>query len=407
MKEKIANVLKTILRVCIRIVVAIALIAFLVVPFLSNKIDHSIAQRIWYPAVSIYSIFAIIGCFNNEKQTFQDKLLDFVGKLGSILIIPVVVSIFVFNYYEINHIWLWVIFVMVLVFIPGALVMFLKFEIKHNNRTKEEIGIAAKNIIKYTFLFLLYDFTYMAIFNNWLFLTYIFGILSVAIILVGLARTFISGNKSLQFMLYIDLIIGVGLSIYLIYIIPDKFANLQTIVTTIVAAIYGGLLTLVGVAWTIKQNNEDKREEERKKHVPYLILTLRRKEDKNDYVNGGFLNVQTDNAVGEFEHYFSDFIVKNISKSIIILESIVIESKKFCFERKEILAPNQIVGIRINRADPEEKEQTKYYSDSRQLNSIKLIVCDCLENRYEIVCGLEVYIGSTYTIKEISLPKLM
>lgn len=394
MKEKIANVLKTILRVCIRIVVAIALIAFLVVPFLSNKIDHSIAQWIWYPAVSIYFVFAIIGCFNNKKQTFQDKLLDFIGKMGSILIIPVVVSIFVFNYYEINHIWLWVIFAMVLVFIPGALIAFLNFEIKYNNRTKEEIGIAAKNIIKYTFLFLLYDLTYMAIFNNWLLLTYTFGILSVSIILVGLARTFISGNKSLQFMLYIDLIIGVGLSIYLIYTIPDKFTNLQTIVTTIVAAIYGGLLTLVGVAWTIKDSNTkraedlqrieyERKEEERKKHIPYLSKVV--DTEVSNYLKvyrfeGEMFTVSIE-ELKDNKHYsvnIKNFIVKNLSSSIVIMRGININNKYHQFSAETMLEKNGCVSI--------EFVINSWSKCSDAISTIELCVADLLGNQYLLPC---------------------
>ena len=57
-----------------------------------------------------------------------------------------------------------------------------------------------------------------------------------------------------------DFVLGVGLSIYLIYIIPNE--GLQNIIIPIVSAVYGGLLTLVGVAWTIKKSDSDRKQEE-------------------------------------------------------------------------------------------------------------------------------------------------
>ena len=35
--------------------------------------------------------------------------------------------------------------------------------------------------------------------------------------------------------------------------------SLREIITTIVSAVYGGLLTLVGVAWTIRKGDDDRR----------------------------------------------------------------------------------------------------------------------------------------------------
>ena len=283
---------------------------------------------------------------------------------------------------------------MVLVFIPGSLIAFLNFEIKYNNRTKEEIGIAAKNIIKYTFLFFLYDLTYMAIFNNWLLLIYIFGILSVAIILVGLARTFISGNKSLQFMLYIDLIIGVGLTIYLIYIIPDKFTNLQTIVTTIVAAIYGGLLTLVGVAWTIKDSNTkraedlqrieyERKEEERKKHIPYLSKVV--DTEVSNYLEvsrfEGEMFAVSIEELKDNKHYsvnIENFIVKNLSSSIVIMRGININNKYHQFSAETMLEKNGCVSI--------EFVINSWSKCSDAISTIELCVADLLGNQYLLPC---------------------
>lgn len=48
-----------------------------------------------------------------------------------------------------------------------------------------------------------------------------------------------------------NFLIGIGLSIYLIYIIPNN--DVRTITIPIVAAVYGGFITLIGVAWTIKK----------------------------------------------------------------------------------------------------------------------------------------------------------
>ena len=50
------------------------------------------------------------------------------------------------------------------------------------------------------------------------------------------------------------------MTVYLIYLIPEK--ELQAIILTIVAALYGGLITLVGVAWTIKKSDKDRKADE-------------------------------------------------------------------------------------------------------------------------------------------------
>lgn len=65
--------------------------------------------------------------------------------------------------------------------------------------------------------------------------------------------------------------IGIALTIYLIYITPTV-NNLQSIVTTIIAAIYGGLLTLVGVAWTIRKQDEIRRDDEKKRFKPHFNI---------------------------------------------------------------------------------------------------------------------------------------
>lgn len=64
------------------------------------------------------------------------------------------------------------------------------------------------------------------------------------------------------------------MSVYLIYVIPDE--KLRNVVIAIVAALYGGILTLVGVSWTIRHSDKERKNEEKQKAKPiftYNILT--------------------------------------------------------------------------------------------------------------------------------------
>lgn len=164
--------------------------------------------------------------------------------------------------------WHWFWFGFFVVYIPLAFFYMYFWSGKRVKPNEEQKKTAALNLCKYILLFWFYDLLYMAIFNQWLVLEYIFGIIAVIIIFSNLIKAFLSGIKSFKWILPFDLLCGVGLSVYLIYRMPNE--TLQTIVLTVVAALYGGLLTLVGVAWTIKseaknrQDDFDKREQERK-----------------------------------------------------------------------------------------------------------------------------------------------
>ena len=118
----------------------------------------------------------------------------------------------------------------------------------------------------------LYDLLFMAIFNQWCALIYVFGLLSIVIIFANLIGVFLSENKLLNKMISFDLILGIGLSVYLIYILPNE--QLKTIVTAVVAALYGGILTLVGVAWTIRHSDKERKEEEKKKAKPIFTFNM-------------------------------------------------------------------------------------------------------------------------------------
>ena len=114
------------------------------------------------------------------------------------------------------------------------------------------------------------DLFYMSCFINNLICKYIFGGIVMLIIFINLATEFtFPKNKRNAFEKYAmlqDFLVGIGLTIYLIYIIPNL--TIQEIVIPIIAAVYGGLITLVGVSLTIKKSDKDRKEDETKKARP-------------------------------------------------------------------------------------------------------------------------------------------
>lgn len=172
--------------------------------------------------------------------------------------------------------WQWVIFALLLVAIPFALGYFAVWIKRKNNPTEAQNKILSMNIARYVLFYWLCDLFYMSFIINNLACRYVFGGLIMIIIFYNIASVFVNqsatnGNSLVKIGIIQDLIVGVGISVYLIYLIPN--ATLQQIVIAIVASLYGGLFTLVGVAWTIRKGDADRKSDLER-------ITLERKEDE-------------------------------------------------------------------------------------------------------------------------------
>lgn len=175
--------------------------------------------------------------------------------------------------------WCWTIFTWIAVFVPIGLVNFQSYAESKTQYTEEQKKIASSRIGLAMLWFWYLDIVFMAIFNKWMIATYILAGIALFKILFNAGYSFLETKKRDKFFLQsilIDFIVGVALSIYLIFIIEDD--SLKTIVTSVVAAVYGGLLTLIGVAWTIRFTYESKKEDEDKRCIPLFSFNMVRKE---------------------------------------------------------------------------------------------------------------------------------
>ena len=165
----------------------------------------------------------------------------------------------------------WISFTLIAILIPIGLLSFKIWGEKHFDRTDEQKNNAIISFFKYWMFYWLCDLFYMACFLDNIVCKFVFGCLIMVIVLMNVCFSFVSSNCKTAFQkigLLQDFLVGIGLTVYLIYLIPEK--ELQTIILTIVAAVYGGLITLVGVAWTIKKSDKDRKEAEIKHEKPYF-----------------------------------------------------------------------------------------------------------------------------------------
>ncbi len=219
---------------------------------------------------------------NNKKQlNANSKNIDILSN-KCLLIFLITIAVYLIILLPIRlckceFTWNWFVFGLVAIIIFYSFIFFsLKLK-EYRNVTQEQKKTINYVTVIYILYFWLIDCFYMTIFNNWLIATYIFGGIILIKIYYSLSSAFIKRKESnvvLNISLIIDFLLGIGLTIYLIYLIPDKFDNLQTIVTAIVAAVYGGLLTLVGVAWTIKHGDDRKHRDELQKAKPLFSFNI-------------------------------------------------------------------------------------------------------------------------------------
>lgn len=443
-KKNIVPFMKKAVSILIILIGLFSLFAFVSVPFMHNVVTGKLGMIIWYPACFIFVVFYIINIYKSKKQEGKYPVFNFLANIGIVPIMTLFCSAFVINYYETNYNWWWTIFVFVLIFIPVFILCRRDFIKKQKEIIIDNSIIASKTCWKYIIFYWIIDLFYMTVFNywientafqeKWLLPQFIFGVIAMVFIFYNLTLAFLSNTKKQWLGLLQDFILGIGITIYLIFLIPDD--DLQTIVLTIIAAVYGGLLTLVGVAWTIKDTNDkrqedikrtdaERKEEERKKHIPYVKVSYVTNEpifEVNAHITR-VLDLENPNDLAKinnkvfYQINVKDFVIKNISKENIILKGIVVYGDFHVFSKQEILEPNKYCRIKASNnwalCVPNSDVQ------------IVLIVNDVLENTYEIECNISKEFGNysrfeteindekykgfnfDYHISSVDLPKLI
>lgn len=412
-KEKALRILKISAKVLVAIVGIALTVAFIAVPFLHNIMNDVVAKCIWYPSCLLFVASAIATVFKKPKTPPKYPIFDFLGDLGLVPIVVLFGSAFLINYYDTAYTWWWAIFVLIALFLPVFTFGMRSFLKKEKEYTEEQLQSSLKICWKYVCFYWMIDLFYMAIFNYWiaeeqsktiwLTLQFIFGGLAMVYIFYNLTRAFLSNTKKHWWGLLQDFLWGIAITVYLIFLIPND--SLQTIVLSITAAVYGGLLTLVGVAWTIKDTNEkrkedltrvetERKEEERKKNIPYIRLSFN-KDLPPLVANATMIHgldfgnphelAKLDNKVF-YQISIKDFIIKNISKTNIILNGVIAYGKYFEFSRMEIVEPDAYCLIKTTN--------NSMLSVTYPEQSISLIISDTLENQYKTECHLVLEIGT-------------
>lgn len=384
-------------------VVELGIIAvFTIIPFLSSYIDKAIAQLLWYPCAIYILVTTLYGHLKEDAYTGKsvEALMEKCGILFSLILFS---SIFVFNYYEIDYIWCWVIFAYVAIYIPYSFALLRDFDFSRNIRSDTEKQKVRNNIRKHIVQYWMFDLAFCAWFNGWNALTYILGTITVVIILWNATKAFLTGNELFRGLLPFEYLIGVGISAYLIYSIPDK--SLSEIILAMAAAICGGLFTLIGVAWTIQKGEtdrqadlrrieEERREEDRKKHIPFLKIANGIQPVDTAHATSirgiDFSNPEETTLLCNNTFYIvtiKGFNVKNISKETIILKGIVVHGEYRSFLRDTIVEAGGICSVEITQNHPVIFAETD--------TALTLVVEDILGNQYSVACGVSLFSGKS------------
>ena len=273
----------------------------------------------------------------------------------------------------------WIIFSVIALFIPLSFIYFRMNVLAKQDLTVEQQKKANLTTGKYIFLFLLYDLFYMSIFNGWMILEYVFGIFSIIIIFGNLIRALLSGNTLIAWMMPFDLLLGIGISVYLIYRVP--ILELQTILTAIIAAVYGGLLTLVGVAWTIKKSDNDRKqsEEQRSKPLVFICNPNMTSINKEELMKGILLskrNIGTLKNAGPNNVAFilPQIVISNSDYSHVVIRGFRINDEYHLYDHGQVLPKNKTFYL----------QNDFRFEHSNEIEYVSLLLQDMLDNIYEL-----------------------
>lgn len=333
------KVLKTIWNVFYSIIGLSAFVIFVVLPFLQGKFNPLISQIAWYLSATLIIVHSTL----LKEKTKQHSLITFISDRSWFLIVILFTSAFVINYYDTGFDWYWAIFILIAIGIPFTAINILSYNRKNLSLTNDQIKNSHINISKAIFFWWFIDLFFISSVKQWMTWVFIFGGLSMLIVFYNLAFSFLANKKRNKLFLLQDFILGIGITIYLIYIVPDQ--RLQTILLTVVSAVYGGMITLVGIAWTIKENHNTNRLNYLKGIKP-LFYAVR-------YNNVNYTNKSTIRMgfVPEDKSRKGSFVIlgaiRNSEKSELIINKLTIDDISLVPEFENVIEKSKVVEVSV------------------------------------------------------------
>lgn len=254
--------------------------------------------------------------------------------------------------------------------------------------------------IRYLIFSLFIDAFYISIPYQNITCQFIFGGLTLLTIFVNLSVNFVQSDKNKlikRFELVFDFVLGVGLSIYLIYIIPNP--DLKNIIIPIVSAVYGGLLTLVGVAWTIRKSDNDRKQEQEQKAKPVVfICDPRTMADQRE--KPILRNLLSKNHRGSLQESpkkncackLPEIIINNSDYSHASVIGFRINNDCHLYDIGQVLPKNSTLKL--------DSDFRFIYKD--EINYVAILIQDMLDNIYEFEVRVDIEEGIDKTIKILS-----
>lgn len=243
---------------------------------------------------------------------------------------------------------------------------------------KKEIIISVVSLSVFAALYILFV---VALFNKLETLLYIVGLLLISVLIWNMIRP-LTKKGMLIILDWIEMALSfvpfiILLSIYIASLPDDSF---KTVATAISASSIGGLLTLLGVAVTIKYTQASKEEDEIKKIKPCIFpisvetwstiakenkstATLRINEETTELEKG----TENDEAI-RFEYLF----IANADISMCTFFGILVNDHLIKFDYERVILKNSNIAFIIDY----------YFKFKEPVESVYLILEDMLHNPY-------------------------
>lgn len=310
------------LRLIIKIIAYLILIGFFVLPFCNFSENISqVSKWVWLGCALLN-----LDTFTEYKNAKKEKLFYPIASLYAILTL-----IYLHNYWKIIPLSVVVcgsIIIGLLEFIiTVALTKTVRFcekqkYVEYHPKMIHGFVLGGLYVCSITFFVMGHFVSQLLLF--------IFGGIALLFLAVSVLLSLSNGLSAKKNIInligfILDTLSFLALMIYLIYKIPTQFENLQTIITTIVAAVLGGALTLVGVAWTIRRQDDLHRRDEKSKNKPMFRYCIVHN-DIEDYVMVFCFEGIGDRKSGDFFHF--DYVFKNFDNANFILEYIIVNDIK-------------------------------------------------------------------------------